>query len=107
MKDDYRVAGVEALADDYRIRVRWTDGLEGIVDVLPWIEKGGVFSALRDRTRFKDVRLYDFGHTIYWLDEDGYEIDICPDVLRAQVDPKVATWIADLERAYAETEADR
>ncbi len=28
LRDDYRVASVEALIDDYRIRVRWTDGLD-------------------------------------------------------------------------------
>jgi hypothetical protein len=73
----------------------------------PGSKKGGVFDALRDPVRFKDVEVSDFGHTIYWLDDDGYEIDVCPDVLRAQVDPKVAAWIADLERAYAETGNDR
>jgi hypothetical protein len=105
MKDNYRIASVEALSDGHSIWVRWTDGLEGVIDALPWIEGGGIFEALRDPERFKDVRVAEYGHNIYWLTEDGYEIDICPDVLRAKVDSKVAAWIAELERRYAEEQS--
>jgi len=97
---DYRIESATALADNHSIKVRWNDGLEGVIDMSPYIEKGGVFTALRDPERFRDVRLYEYGHTLYWLGEDGSEIDLCPDVLRAKVDPEVAAWIEEQERRW-------
>ena len=85
--------------DDHRLKLRWTDGLEGVVDFSDLMNKGA-FRALRDPKRFQDVRIEEYGHTIYWLDEDGLELDICPDVLRAYLDPIRAEWIAKQERKW-------
>ena len=101
---DYRIESASALPDNHSVRVRWTDGLEGVIDFSD-LMKEGIFRELSDPARFQDVRLYEYGHSLYWLAEDGSEIDICPDVLRAKIDPEVAEWIAEQERAYSASQA--
>ncbi|MDQ6437079.1 DUF2442 domain-containing protein [Mesorhizobium sp. LHD-90] len=96
--NDFRIESAVAL-DDHRIKVRWTDGLEGVVDFSD-LMSDGIFTALRDPRRFRDVRVAEYGHTIYWLGDGGIEIDICPDVLRSKVDPEVAAWIAEQEHRW-------
>ncbi len=86
--------------DDHHLRVRWTDGLEGVIDFSELMAKP-FFAPLSDSRLFRDVRIEEYGHTIYWLTDDGAEIDICPDVLRAKLDPAVAAWIAEQERRWA------
>jgi hypothetical protein len=101
---EYRIESVTPLPDDRSLRVRWTDGLEGVIDFADLMERP-LFRPLRNPQRFRDVRVYEYGHSLYWLDDDGSEIDICPDVLRARVDPEVARWIAEQERRWAATQA--
>lgn len=96
--NDFHVESAVAL-DDHRLSVRWDDGLEGVVDFTDLMREG-MFTSLRDPDRFRDVRIEEYGHTIYWLGADGTELDVCPDVLRAKVDPKMAKWIAEQERRW-------
>lgn len=74
------VTGVECLAD-YQLRLRFEDGVEGIVDVAKLIAFTGVFAPLKDKTYFAQVRVdVDIG-TICW--PNGADLD--PDVLYAAV----------------------
>jgi hypothetical protein len=51
----WRVADVEALPG-FRLRVRFNDGAEGIVEVADFISAAaGVFAALRDETVFRQA----------------------------------------------------
>ncbi|KQT85506.1 DUF2442 domain-containing protein [Aurantimonas sp. Leaf443] len=89
--------------DGHRLQVRWSDGLEGVADFGAILAKPPYCQLTAES--FADVRIEPYGHTIYWLAPDGSEIDVCPDVLRAMVDPDAAERIAAEERRWHETQA--
>jgi hypothetical protein len=75
------VVHVEAL-EPYRIRLRFADGLVGVVDVARIIRFEGVFEAIRDPAVFAAVRTdFELG-TIVW--PNGADLD--PVVLRAAIE---------------------
>lgn len=58
------------------LKIRWLDGFAGVVDLRPVLAEGEMFAFLRaDHDRFDSVRLEAYGHKIYWLDDEGDEID--------------------------------
>lgn len=65
------------LMGDYRLRLRFEDGVEGDVDVEQTIPFTGVFEPLKDREYFAQVRLLPEYGTIGW--PNGADLD--PDVL--------------------------
>ena len=76
----WRVASVEALPG-YRLRVRFLDGLEGVVDMSALIASpdAGVFAALADTAAFNRafVRL----GAVCWPGD----LDIAPDAIHAAI----------------------
>lgn len=82
MTDILRLVSAEPVLHGV-VKLRWTDGYEGIVDLRPIIEEGEVFEAIRDPKRFERVQIIEYGHGIFWLDDDGDEIDFGCDRLRA------------------------
>ncbi|RED28617.1 uncharacterized protein DUF2442 [Rhodopseudomonas thermotolerans] len=65
------------------LKIVWADGFEGIVDLRPLINKGTMFAFLRaSPPRFNDVVLEAHGHKIFWVDDDGDEIDFGSEALR-------------------------
>jgi hypothetical protein len=64
------------------LKLVFQDGYEGVVDLRPILSKGGVFRALLDPARFAQVKVDEFGHSVGWVDDDGYEIDLSADGLR-------------------------
>lgn len=73
MPDLIDVTRVRALGD-YRLWLRFEDGVEGVFDVSPYLDKG-VFTALRDASVFDSARVED--GTVVW--PGG--IDIAPERL--------------------------
>jgi hypothetical protein len=67
--------------DGYRLRVRFEDGVKGVVDVTRLVPFTGVFAALRDRSQFAAVRVHPEVGTIYW--PGGADLD--PDLLYAHI----------------------
>lgn len=67
-----RPTKVEALSD-FRIRVAYSDGTEGVIDLSGDIGRG-VFTPLADEAFFRTVHVGQFGQ-IAWSEE----IEICPD----------------------------
>ncbi len=67
--------------NEYRLLLRFEDGVEGEVDVAKLIRFEGVFSPLADRERFLEVRVDPETGTICW--PNGADLD--PDVLYSQV----------------------
>jgi hypothetical protein len=65
--------------DDYRLRLRFEDGVEGVIDVAKMVRFQGVFAPLQDRARFLEVRVDREIGTIAW--PNGADFD--PDVLYA------------------------
>lgn len=70
---------------DYRLRVRFSDGLEGEVDLKEFIEADSrpIVTALRDRAAFAAIRVEM--DTVVW--ENGF--DLAPEFLRARAKPRV------------------
>ena len=76
----WRVSAVEALPD-YRQRVRFIDGLEGLVDMSALVRSSaaGVFAALADPKRFAEAGI-EYG-AVTWPGE----IDLAPDAMYAAI----------------------
>jgi hypothetical protein len=64
------------------LKVTFDDGYEGVVDLRPLIAKGRVFAWLSALEHFAAVRVDEFGHSVSWLDDEGYAIDLSADSLR-------------------------
>ena len=73
-----RITHVEALPE-YRLKLRYDDGKEGVVDLSAEVGKG-IFAAWKDEELFKRVRIGDFGQPVW----EG-EIDLCPDALYLEI----------------------
>jgi hypothetical protein len=51
------------------------------------LAKGEMFNFLRvNPARFDDLKLEDYGHSIFWLDDDCDEIDFGSDSLRRRAE---------------------
>lgn len=67
-----------AVAGQFRVLLKFTDGSEGTVDLAPWVQgRRGVFSALQDPSFFRQVMVDPEAGTIVW--PNGADLD--PDVL--------------------------
>ena len=64
------------------LKLSWSDGYEGIVDLRGLIAEGELFEQLRDPDIFRDVHVADFGHSIYWGDDGDEDVDFGCDRLR-------------------------
>jgi len=64
------------------LKIVWDDGFEGVVDLRPTIRKGRIFTYLQSPDTFSRVEVAEYGHSIYWTDEQGHEIDFGSDGLR-------------------------
>jgi len=58
------------------LKITWDDGYAGVVDLRPVIAKGAIFEFVRDPANFNKVALEEYGHSIYWVDDEGDTIDL-------------------------------
>jgi hypothetical protein len=69
------------------VKIVWKDGFAAIVDLRPMLAKGEMFNFLRaNAARFDDLKLEDYGHSIFRLDDDNNEIDFGSDSLRQRAE---------------------
>ncbi len=68
------------------LKIVWTDGYEGVVDLRPLLARGKIFTYLQTPANFENVKLGEYGHSIYWIDDKGYEIDLSADSLREKAE---------------------
>ena len=69
------------------VKIVWEDGFAGIVDLRPLLAKGEMFEFLRAiPARFDGLRLEEHGHKIFWLDDQGDEVDFGSDSLRQRAE---------------------
>lgn len=66
---------------DYRLHLRFEDGVEGAVDLAPHLSFRGIFEPLRDPAYFALVRVDQELGTVVW--PNGADLD--PDVLYGRV----------------------
>jgi len=70
----------------YKIKIRFSDNIEGIVDLSDLAGKG-VFKFWNDPKNFNDVKIDPQTHTIMW---DNGKIDLCPDSLYEEITASMA-----------------
>lgn len=75
----YKPISVKAL-DDYKIMVKYEDGVEGVVSLAHLLGKD-VFKAWEDYENFEKVTIDPESHAISW----GKELDICPDAVYFEI----------------------
>jgi hypothetical protein len=75
---------IQALSD-YRIRVAYPDGTEGIIDLSADVGRG-VFAPLADEAFFQTVHIGRFGQ-ISWSED----IEICPDAAYQEITGRTAS----------------
>ena len=81
MSKALRIVSVEPVIHGV-LKIVWTDGFEGVVDLRPIIAQGKIFSHLKKPKAFAKVQLQEHGHWIYWVNDKGEEIDFGADSLR-------------------------
>ena len=64
------------------LKLVFTDDYEGVIDLRPLIARGGVLTWLQNPENFQKVQLEEYGHHVFWVDDDGHEIDFGADSLR-------------------------
>jgi hypothetical protein len=74
------IVAANALSD-YRLYLRFEDGVEGIVDLLSHVSFQGVFEPLRDPAYFAQVRVDPELGSVVW--PNGADLD--PDVLHGRL----------------------
>ena len=85
MTEIARIASAEPVIHGV-LKVKWTDGYTGIVDLRPVIERGKIFTYLQDPNNFQKVKVGENGHAIFWINERGEEIDFGSDSLRQRAE---------------------
>ncbi|HZL77710.1 MAG TPA: DUF2442 domain-containing protein [Candidatus Limnocylindrales bacterium] len=73
------LTSIEALPD-YRLKLRFDDGVEGVVDLSAEVGKG-VFAAWQDPQHFAAVKIQHGGRSLEWPGE----IDLCADALYLEI----------------------
>ena len=81
MKKPLRIVSADVVVHGV-VKLVFTDGYEGVVDLQPYMDRGMIFTYLQSPKNFKKMRLEEYGHHISWVDDDGNEIDFGADGLR-------------------------
>jgi hypothetical protein len=66
------IVGAKALGE-YRLHLRFEDGVEGVIDLAPHLSFRGVFEPLRDPAYFAQVRVDPDLGTVVW--PNGADLD--------------------------------
>jgi hypothetical protein len=69
------VVSVEPLAG-HRLRVRFDDGVEGVVDVARMIQFTGVFEPLRDHSFFEQASVHPELGTVCWPNDADLDSEV-------------------------------
>ncbi|MGL5114774.1 MAG: hypothetical protein ACRC7G_09135 [Beijerinckiaceae bacterium] len=86
MAEIVRMQSVESVLNGV-LKIVWRDGFAGVVDLRSILARGDMFAFLRnDPARFATVALEEYGHKIFWLDDDGDEIDFGSSSLRERAE---------------------
>jgi hypothetical protein len=67
MKKLPRIAAAEPVIHGV-LKLVFTDGYEGVVDLRPLISRGRVFKWLQKPKNFSKIQLEAYGHHVFWVD---------------------------------------
>jgi Protein of unknown function (DUF2442) len=68
------------------LKLVFTDGYEGVVDLRPLIAQGRILTWLQRPKNFRKVQIEEFGHHVFWINDEGHEIDFGADALRGDAE---------------------
>ena len=80
---------------DHTVTLTWSDGVRGAVDLTPYIERGGLFAALKDPDYFmREMTILRSGIGLAWPNEvdfsaDGLRYDAFPEDEAGEFDTRV------------------
>ena len=63
------------------LKIVFTDDYEGVVDLRPIITRGRILTWLQKPENFQKVQLEQYGHHVFWVDDNGQELDFGADSL--------------------------
>lgn len=89
MSDMLRISAAEAVVPGV-LKLVWNDGYQGIVDLRGIISKGELFATLRKPGHFEDVRVAEYGHSIYSGEDGDEDVDFGCDRLREMAEEQAA-----------------
>jgi hypothetical protein len=89
MKELSRIISAEPVIHGV-LKIVWNDGYEGVLDLRPTIARGKIFTHLRKSKNFQKVKMSEYGHSIYWGEEDNEEVDFGCDRLRELAEEQAA-----------------
>lgn len=85
MSDILRIVSAEPVVHGV-LKIGWSDGYEGVVDLRGIMRDGALFESLRDPVRFRQVRVGVHGHSIFWGEDGNEDVDFGCDRLRELVE---------------------
>lgn len=85
MKKPTRITSAEPVIHGV-LKIVWNDGYEGVVDLRPVIDRGKIFTHLKNPMNFRKFKVDEYGHSIGWINQDGDEIDFGSDNLRKKAE---------------------
>jgi len=74
MKRSLHILAAEAVVPGV-LKVRWSDGYEGVVDLRGLFSRGPIFEPLRDPQVFGQVKVESYGHSVFWGEEGNEDVD--------------------------------
>jgi hypothetical protein len=89
MSDILRITSAEAVLPGV-LKLAWSDGYEGIVDLRGLTAAGEIFEPIRKPENFARVRVASYGHSIYWGEEGSEIVDFGCDRLREIAEEQAA-----------------
>ena len=89
MSDLLRIIAAEAVVPGV-LKLVWSDGYEGVVDLRGIIAEGELFAKIRDPEYFRNVRVAAFGHSVYWGAEGEEDVDLGCERLREMAEEQAA-----------------
>jgi hypothetical protein len=96
---NYRIKSAEAIRYPL-LRITFDDGLSGEYDLTDLIADGPIFAPLKDEECFRKVAVAEHGHSFGWnLNQEGDEIDFCPDATRIKIETQIVEELASRYRA--------
>jgi hypothetical protein len=89
MNEILRIVSAEPVVHGV-LKLAWSDGYEGIVDLRGIIADGQIFESIRNPANFSNVLVESYGHSIYWGEEGNEEVDFGCDRLREIAEEQAA-----------------
>jgi hypothetical protein len=69
------------------IKIEWLDGFVGLVDIRNVLSTLPMFEFLKnDKQRFNQMQMEEYGHKLFWLDDDGDAVDLGSASLRERAE---------------------